>query len=71
MTRYYATINTALNALCLDMGFNPFLLGGIVDRRTGRRYRKPTKAALASWGYYVDPKATAAAIRLALADGDR
>jgi hypothetical protein len=52
--KYYKTLKGALNDLCLDTGFNPFLSGGIRSQ-SGRVHKRATKAALADLGYVVDP----------------
>jgi len=48
MSRLFASMKIARNAMCLDMGFDPFMLGGL-----GRC----TKQKLAEMGYTVDPTA--------------
>lgn len=48
----YSTLKAARQRLSLDVGFDPFLHGGARDR-TGKLWRKPTKAALGALGYLV------------------
>ena len=48
----YETLKAAINALHLDAGFDPFLHSGVVGR-SGRKYRRPSRAALADMGYEV------------------
>jgi len=55
MGRHYHSIADALGAMSLDYGSNPFAVGQAVVGDDGRRYTRPTKAALASLGYVVDP----------------
>lgn len=54
-TRHYHTIKQAIGAMSLDNGYNPFEVGQAVIGDDGRRYTRPTKAALAAMGYPVDP----------------
>lgn len=42
----YRTVKSAMNDVCLDYGFDPFVTGHVAGR--------PTKAKLAEMGYHVD-----------------
>lgn len=53
MSTPYETVKAAHEALCLDAGFDPFLHGGAVDR-SGHRWKRPSRVALAALGYPVD-----------------
>lgn len=56
----YPTVKAALDALCLDCGFNPFLHGGMCTS-DGVIVRRPTIAGLRALGYDVRTEAAAKA----------
>lgn len=53
----FKSVKAALDALCLDQGFNPFLHGGMYDRR-GRLWKRANVEALTALGYPVETEGT-------------